>query len=98
MYPRVYVITSYSIHYTKLYDLLLDVVAELMHRSGQHTGLSSTHQGSMGGVLAIRKGECHIAPVHLLDVKDGRYNEYLFGRYFDSSEFALIKGVGRTQA
>lgn len=79
------------------HDLLLDVVAELMHRGGQHTGLSSTHQGSMGGVLAIRKGECHIAPVHLLDVKDGRYNEYLFGRYFDSSEFALIKGVGRTQ-
>ncbi|MDC7225424.1 MAG: molybdopterin biosynthesis protein [Spirochaetales bacterium] len=79
------------------HDLLLDVITELMHRAGSHTGLSSTHQGSMGGVMAIRKGECHIAPVHLLNPEDGKYNEYLFGRYFQASDFALIKGVGRTQ-
>ncbi|HAK46059.1 MAG TPA: molybdopterin biosynthesis protein [Spirochaeta sp.] len=79
------------------HDLLLDVITELMHKNGGRTGLSSTHQGSMGGVLAIRKGECHIAPVHLLNVEDGRYNEYLFGKYFQPEETALIKGVGRTQ-
>ena len=53
------------------HDLLLDIVTELMHKSGSHTSLSSTHQGSMGGVMAIRKGECHIAPVHLLNAADG---------------------------
>jgi putative molybdopterin biosynthesis protein len=79
------------------HDLLLDVITELMYRGGNHISLSSTHQGSMGGVMAIRKGECHIAPVHLLDTRDGRYNEYLFGRYFKPGEAALLKGVGRSQ-
>ena len=79
------------------HDLLLDVITELMHRNGSHAGLSSSHQGSMGGVMAIRKGECHIAPVHLLNADDGRYNEYLFGRYLDASECVLVNGVGRTQ-
>ena len=79
------------------HDLLLDIMTELMHKSGSHTGLSSTHMGSMGGVMAIRKGECHLAPSHLLNTEDGRYNEYLFSRYFKPGEAALIKGVGRTQ-
>ncbi len=79
------------------HDLLLDVITELMHKSGSHTSLSSTHMGSMGGVMAIRKGECHLAPSHLLNPEDGRYNEYLFGRYFKPEDAALIKGVGRTQ-
>ena len=79
------------------HDLLLDILAEQLHRSGSRLSLSSTHQGSMGGVMALRKGECHIAPVHLLNPGDGRYNEYLFGRYFRQGEAALIKGVGRTQ-
>ncbi|MBI9106490.1 MAG: molybdopterin biosynthesis protein [Spirochaetales bacterium] len=79
------------------HDLLLDVVAEQLHRGGSHTGLSSTHQGSMGGVMAMRRGECHLAPVHLLNTEDGRYNEYLFNRYFKDGGAALIKGVGRIQ-
>ena len=51
----------------------------------------------MGGVMAIRKGECHIAPVHLLDPESGVYNRYLFGRYISCSEVILLKGVGRSQ-
>jgi putative molybdopterin biosynthesis protein len=79
------------------HDLLLDILAELLHKGGSRVSLSSTHQGSMGGVMAIKKGECHIAPVHLLNTEDGRYNEYLFGRYFDRTAAVLVKGVGRTQ-
>jgi len=79
------------------HDLLLDIITEELHRRGSHTSLSSTHQGSMGGVMALRKGECHIAPVHLLNTEDGRYNEYLFKRYFAEGGAALIKGVGRRQ-
>lgn len=79
------------------HDLLLDIMAEQLHRRGSHIGLSSTHQGSMGGVMALRKGECHIAPVHLLNTEDGRYNEYLFKRYFANGGAALVKGVGRSQ-
>ena len=33
--------------------------------------------GSQGGVLAARRGECDLAPVHLLDPASGIYNEHL---------------------
>ena len=33
--------------------------------------------GSMGGVAAVERGECDIAPVHLLDPASGRYNRHL---------------------
>jgi len=35
--------------------------------------------GSLGGVAAIHRGECDIAPVHLLDAASGRYNSHLIG-------------------
>jgi putative molybdopterin biosynthesis protein len=33
--------------------------------------------GSMGGVAAAQRGECDIAPVHLLDAASGTYNSHL---------------------
>ena len=33
--------------------------------------------GSMGGVVAAERGECDIAPVHLLDAASGQYNKHL---------------------
>jgi putative molybdopterin biosynthesis protein len=30
--------------------------------------------GSLGGLAAARRGECDIAPLHLLDPKTGVYN------------------------
>ncbi len=33
--------------------------------------------GSMGGVAAAERGECDIAPVHLLDAASGQYNRHL---------------------
>jgi putative molybdopterin biosynthesis protein len=33
--------------------------------------------GSMGGVAAAERGECDIAPVHLLDAVSGTYNSHL---------------------
>jgi putative molybdopterin biosynthesis protein len=33
--------------------------------------------GSIGGVAAVERGECDIAPVHLLDPASGQYNRHL---------------------
>ena len=33
--------------------------------------------GSLGGVAAASRGECDIAPVHLIDPASGQYNEHL---------------------
>ena len=79
------------------HDPLMDLLAEHMKFRPGHPGLSSTHTGSLGGVMAIRKGECHLAPVHLLEEETGGYNRHLLDRYCPGGEVVLVKGVRRVQ-
>lgn len=72
------------------HDLLIDVI-------GENVPVSSAHVGSMGGIFALQKEECHIAPIHLLEENSGEYNIPYIKKYFPDEKMALIKGVGRTQ-
>ncbi len=78
------------------HDLILDVIADMMPETHAGMNLSSTHVGSMGGLMALKRGEAHIAPTHLLDEETGEYNVSYINRIFDEP-MALIKGVGRIQ-
>ena len=71
------------------HDIVMDLIAGDLN-------LSSTHVGSMGGVTALKKGQTHLAPVHILDEESGVYNELLIDKYFDN-DVVLIKGVEREQ-
>jgi putative molybdopterin biosynthesis protein len=48
--------------------------------------------GSLGGLAALQRGECDIAPIHLLQPETNAYNEP-----FLSDEMRLIKGWRRMQ-
>ena len=48
--------------------------------------------GSQGGAGAARRGECDLAPVHLLDASTGRYNEHLL-----EPGLSLVRGWERMQ-
>lgn len=72
------------------HDLILDLVADMMK-------LSSGHVGSMGGILALKRRECHLAPIHLLDEESGAYNVPFVRRFFPDRQMALVRGVGRLQ-
>ncbi|MFI3172231.1 MAG: molybdopterin biosynthesis protein [Eubacteriales bacterium] len=78
------------------HDLILDVAADMMPT--RHVGrfISSTHVGSMGGIMALKRGEAHVAPIHLLDEEDGSYNISYLKRLFQEP-IVLVKGVGRVQ-
>lgn len=81
------------------HDLILDVIADIMPNEYNDMFVSSTHVGSMGGLMALRRGEAHMAPIHLLDEETGEYNVSYIKRMFGASEgeMALIKGVHRIQ-
>lgn len=79
------------------HDVLMDMVANIIHKNKQLVNLSSAHVGSLGGIMAIKKGECHIAPIHLLDEETGTYNLTYLKRYLADEAVVLIKGVKRTQ-
>ncbi|MCC6947524.1 MAG: molybdopterin biosynthesis protein [Bradyrhizobiaceae bacterium] len=48
--------------------------------------------GSQGGVAAARRGECDLAPVHLMDPASGKYNEHLL-----EPGLSLVRGWERMQ-
>jgi putative molybdopterin biosynthesis protein len=48
--------------------------------------------GSQGGLAAARRGECDVAPIHLLDPETGRYNEP-----FLDDGLRLLRGYTRMQ-
>lgn len=81
---------------TGSHDLILDVLADIMPQKYKGYHVSSTHVGSMGGLMALKRREAHIAPTHLLDEESGVYNDSYIKKIFDEP-IALIGGVQRIQ-
>jgi putative molybdopterin biosynthesis protein len=79
---------------TGSHDPALDYLADLARPRG--VDLHSTHTGSMGGLLALKKQECHAAPMHLL-APDGTYNTRYLERYMPGAELALLCVAERQQ-
>ena len=79
------------------HDPLVDEISRILIQKNSQYTLSSAHVGSMGGIQAIRRGEAHLAGIHLLNEKDGSYNQSFVNKYFPNGEAALIECVGRTQ-
>lgn len=77
------------------HDPMIDLIGEILRKTSDYY-ISSSHIGSMGGIMAMLKGEVHIAPVHLLDTITGEYNKSYIEKYFGGG-ISLIKGVKRSQ-
>ena len=81
---------------TGSHDLILDVLGDMMPNLYPGMHVSSTHVGSMGGLMALQRGEAHVAPTHMLDEATGSYNiPYL--KKLMKEPTVLVKGVGRVQ-
>jgi len=72
------------------HDIALDVVVGSLAARGFSARVLAV--GSLGGVMAANRGECDIAPVHLIDPKSGQYNVHLAG-----PGLALVPGWQRMQ-
>jgi len=80
--------------FTGSHDPLVDYLADLL--SQKDVELHSTHVGSMGGILALKKNECHAAPMHLL-ADDGDYNIPYLNKYLPGEDVVLICVTERQQ-
>ena len=84
------------------HDLTLDLMSSFLRRlhsglSPSSVNLSSSHVGSLGGLIALRRGEAHLAGSHLLDEDTGEYNVSYIRRYLGDLPVALVNLVGRVQ-
>jgi len=71
-------------------DIALDIVVGRLAELKFNTRTIAV--GSLGGVAAAERGECDLAPVHLLDPATGAYNAHLL-----RPGLALVKGWQRMQ-
>ena len=79
------------------HDNTLDVLADQIKARHSHLTLSSSHVGSMGGLMAIKKGVCHLAGSHLLDPEDGSYNLSYIQKFLAHLDVKLVNLVFRDQ-
>jgi putative molybdopterin biosynthesis protein len=79
------------------HDNILDVLANLLHRMRPICRLSSAHVGSMGGIMAIKRGEAHLAGTHLLDEETGVYNISFIKKFLPDIPLQLINLTYREQ-
>ena len=55
------------------HDLVLDLAASALRADDPLITLASSNVGSLGGLVALRDGLCHLAGSHLLDPATGEY-------------------------
>ena len=79
------------------HDPLLDELGDMLHVADDDVYMSSSHVGSMGGIMAVRRGEAHAAGCHLLDTATGEYNLAFIRKYFPKGGVKLVSCVGRQQ-
>jgi putative molybdopterin biosynthesis protein len=77
------------------HDLTLDLICQELAVRGQR--LTSTNVGSLGGLIALRRGYAHLAGCHLIDPETGEYNIGYVRRYIPNQEIVLLGLVNRVQ-
>ncbi len=79
------------------HDMTLDILEDEIRRKGGNLRVSSGNVGSMGGLMALRKGICHMSGSHLLDIRTGQYNLSYIERYLKGRKVSVFNLALRSQ-
>ena len=79
------------------HDNTLDLLSDNIKTTHNKITISSSHVGSMGGLMAIKKGVCHLSGSHLLDVENGLYNISYIKKYLPDTPVRVVNLVLRDQ-
>ena len=79
------------------HDLTLDLIAQFLAEMTPPRRLASANAGSLGGLMALRRGEAHLAGTHLLDPDTGEYNLPYIERYVPDVPVVVVTLTHREQ-
>jgi putative molybdopterin biosynthesis protein len=79
------------------HDNALDLLADELRVQNSRLSLSSSHVGSLGGLMALKRGLCHMAGTHLLEESDGSYNLSYIRKYLPDTPVKLVHLAMREQ-
>jgi putative molybdopterin biosynthesis protein len=82
---------------TGSHDLSIGVLEDQLKLCHPELKIAATNVGSLGGLLALQRGETHIAGTHLLDPETGVYNVPDIKRTIPNVEIVLIHLAQREQ-
>jgi putative molybdopterin biosynthesis protein len=82
---------------TGSHDVTLDLLADHMKRRAPWIRVSSSHVGSLAGLVAISAGQCHLGGTHLLDPETGEYNIAYLKQYLPAVPVRLMTLALRQQ-
>ena len=77
------------------HDLTIDLLAQFLAERGER--LTSANLGSLGGLIALQRGEAHLAGCHMLDPQTGEYNLSYVQKYLPDTPVVLLGLVAREQ-
>ena len=77
------------------HDITLDLMAQYL--AARDRRLASANVGSQGGLVALRRGEAHLAGSHLLDPETGEFNLRYIREYLPDTPVVVVALVGRQQ-
>ncbi len=77
------------------HDVILDLMAQFLAERDRR--FVSSNVGSQGGLVALRRGEAHLAGSHLLDPATGEYNLAALRQYLPGVPLRLMVLVHREQ-
>ncbi len=77
------------------HDITLDLMAHYL--AERQRRLASANVGSQGGLVALQRGEAHLAGSHLLDPETGEYNLSYIRQYLPGVPVKVVALVGRQQ-
>jgi putative molybdopterin biosynthesis protein len=82
------------------HDLVLDLASSALRAEDPNLTLASSNVGSLGGLVALRDGLCHLAGSHLLDPATGKYTLPYLDRILaprGGAEVSVVRLVHRDQ-
>jgi putative molybdopterin biosynthesis protein len=79
------------------HDMILDLAASELRSIDPDLTLVSGNVGSMGGLIALRDGLCHLAGSHLLEPRTGAYTLPYVDRLLGERSVAVVRLVHREQ-
>lgn len=79
------------------HDNTIDLIGDEIRQKGSSIRLSSGNVGSLGGLMALKKGICHLAGSHLLDTETGQYNVSYIKKYLKGTRISIFHLVLRDQ-
>lgn len=86
-----------AIVFSGSHDLTIDLLSSNLKKQRTDMKIVSSHVGSMAGIMAIRKGEAHVAGIHLLDPETKEYNTSYIKRILAGQDVVLYPFLKRTQ-